>query len=184
MVLRMWVALALMTGLIGAAIMMGSPLLAFINLPSVLLVVGGLVAGLIWSYPMSEFGLVLQEQLTQPELSEERALAGHAFFSRAADLAIASGLVGTLIGLVQMLQNLEDPNAIGPAMAVALLTLFYGVVLGELIFRSAATDCLTRAGLITDVRSRRGFVTVYAALAMLMVLMLTFFVMLVSMASF
>lgn len=40
----------------------------------------------------------------------------------------AFGMVGTLIGLVQMLQNLSDPSAIGPAMAIALLTTFYGAV--------------------------------------------------------
>ena len=48
------------------------------------------------------------------------------------DFAIASGLVGTVIGLVNMLANLNDPSAIGPAMAVALLSILYGVILGEL----------------------------------------------------
>jgi chemotaxis protein MotA len=43
----------------------------------------------------------------------------------------AFGMIGTLIGLVQMLQNLSDPSAIGPAMAVALLTTFYGAVLAN-----------------------------------------------------
>jgi chemotaxis protein MotA len=43
----------------------------------------------------------------------------------------AMGMIGTLIGLVQMLQNMSDPSAIGPAMAVALLTTFYGAVLAN-----------------------------------------------------
>ena len=43
----------------------------------------------------------------------------------------AMGMIGTLIGLVQMLQNLSDPSAIGPAMAVALLTTFYGAILAN-----------------------------------------------------
>jgi chemotaxis protein MotA len=43
----------------------------------------------------------------------------------------AFGMIGTLIGLVQMLQNLSDPSAIGPAMAIALLTTFYGAVLAN-----------------------------------------------------
>ncbi len=43
----------------------------------------------------------------------------------------AFGMIGTLIGLVQMLKNLSDPSAIGPAMAVALLTTFYGAVLAN-----------------------------------------------------
>jgi chemotaxis protein MotA len=45
----------------------------------------------------------------------------------------AFGMIGTLIGLVQMLQNLSDPSAIGPAMAVALLTTFYGSCLANII---------------------------------------------------
>ena len=48
--------------------------------------------------------------------------------------APSMGMIGTLIGLVQMLQSLDDPASIGPAMAVALLTTFYGAVLAFLIF--------------------------------------------------
>jgi chemotaxis protein MotA len=44
----------------------------------------------------------------------------------------AMGMIGTLIGLVQMLQNMSDPAAIGPAMAVALLTTFYGAVIANI----------------------------------------------------
>lgn len=46
----------------------------------------------------------------------------------------AMGLIGTLIGLVQMLSNLQDPSTIGPSMAVALLTTFYGAVLANVVF--------------------------------------------------
>ena len=45
----------------------------------------------------------------------------------------AMGMIGTLVGLVQMLQNLSDPSAIGPAMAVALLTTFYGSLLANIV---------------------------------------------------
>jgi chemotaxis protein MotA len=44
------------------------------------------------------------------------------------------GLIGTLVGLVQMLGNLEDPSTIGPSMAIALLTTFYGAVLANMLF--------------------------------------------------
>ncbi len=47
--------------------------------------------------------------------------------------APAMGMIGTLIGLVQMLQNMSDPAAIGPAMAVALLTTFYGSLIANMI---------------------------------------------------
>ena len=53
---------------------------------------------------------------------------------RAGEVAPAMGLIGTLVGLVQMLGNLEDPSSIGPAMAVALLTTFYGAVLAHMVF--------------------------------------------------
>ncbi|MEZ5815092.1 MAG: MotA/TolQ/ExbB proton channel family protein [Alphaproteobacteria bacterium] len=52
---------------------------------------------------------------------------------RASEVAPAMGLIGTLVGLVQMLADLENPEAIGPAMAVALLTTFYGAILGTLV---------------------------------------------------
>lgn len=58
---------------------------------------------------------------------------------KCAEVAPAMGLIGTLIGLVQMLGNLNDPSAIGPAMAVALLTTFYGAILAYLVFSPLAT---------------------------------------------
>ncbi|HNR50586.1 MAG TPA: MotA/TolQ/ExbB proton channel family protein, partial [Deltaproteobacteria bacterium] len=47
--------------------------------------------------------------------------------------APAMGMLGTLIGLVQMLQSMSDPSSIGPAMAVALITTFYGSILANMI---------------------------------------------------
>ena len=60
-------------------------------------------------------------------------------------IAPAMGMVGTLIGLVQMLQNMSDPAAIGPAMAVALLTTFYGAVLANVLFLPMAGKLKTRS---------------------------------------
>ncbi|MEK9673840.1 MAG: MotA/TolQ/ExbB proton channel family protein [Rhodospirillaceae bacterium] len=57
---------------------------------------------------------------------------------RMAELSPAMGLIGTLIGLVQMLGNLDDPSKIGPSMAVALLTTFYGAVLSNMVFTPLA----------------------------------------------
>lgn len=57
---------------------------------------------------------------------------------KAAEVSPAMGLIGTLVGLVQMLGNLEDPSSIGPSMAVALLTTFYGAVLANLVFAPLA----------------------------------------------
>jgi chemotaxis protein MotA len=59
-------------------------------------------------------------------------------FRKAAEVSPAMGLIGTLIGLIQMLANLNDPNSIGPAMSVALLTTFYGAILATMVFSPLA----------------------------------------------
>ncbi|MFT4767474.1 MAG: chemotaxis protein MotA [Glaciecola sp.] len=63
----------------------------------------------------------------------ERHTWGAKVFSATADVAPAMGMIGTLIGLVQMLSNMSDPKSIGPAMAVALLTTLYGAMLANMI---------------------------------------------------
>ena len=55
-------------------------------------------------------------------------------FTKMATFSPAFGMIGTLIGLIQMLNKLSDPSTIGPAMAVALLTTFYGSILSALFF--------------------------------------------------
>lgn len=57
-----------------------------------------------------------------------RHVVGQDVFKFMEATAPAMGLIGTLVGLVQMLQNMADPSSIGPAMAVALLTTFYGAI--------------------------------------------------------
>lgn len=71
---------------------------------------------------------------TERKYMEEHHRVGQKIFMEMGKYAPAFGMVGTLIGLVQMLADLSDPDAIGPAMAVALLTTFYGAVLANLIF--------------------------------------------------
>jgi chemotaxis protein MotA len=66
-------------------------------------------------------------------LTVQRHTIGQNVFKGMGDAAPAFGMIGTLIGLVQMLASMEDPAAIGPAMAVALLTTLYGAVLANLV---------------------------------------------------
>jgi chemotaxis protein MotA len=66
-------------------------------------------------------------------LTLERHTQGQAIFKAIGDVAPAMGMIGTLIGLVQMLSNMDDPKQIGPAMAVALLTTLYGAVLANMV---------------------------------------------------
>lgn len=69
----------------------------------------------------------------------ERHTRSVSVLKKCAEVAPAMGLIGTLIGLVQMLGNLDDPGSIGPAMAVALLTTFYGAILAYLVFSPLAS---------------------------------------------
>lgn len=96
------------------------------------------------------------ERLMRKELHAiaERHAKGASVLRRAADVAPAMGLIGTLVGLVQMLGNLEDPSSIGPSMAVALLTTFYGAVLGNMVLAPLAGKLERKSddeGLINEV---------------------------------
>ncbi len=76
---------------------------------------------------------------TELENLEERHRNGAEIMNTMATYFPAMGMIGTLIGLVQMLQTMDDPSTIGPAMALALLTTFYGAVCANLI-------CIPMAG--------------------------------------
>jgi chemotaxis protein MotA len=65
---------------------------------------------------------------------QERHKTGRNVFEGMGQWAPAFGMIGTLIGLVQMMANMADPSAIGPQMAVALLTTFYGAVMANVLF--------------------------------------------------
>ncbi|MDD3815490.1 MAG: MotA/TolQ/ExbB proton channel family protein [Desulfocapsaceae bacterium] len=82
---------------------------------------------------------------TEISYVQERHNMGAAIFTALATYSPAMGMIGTLIGLVQMLQNMSDPNSIGPAMAVALLTTFYGAVLANVLFTPMAGKLKTRS---------------------------------------
>tara|TARA_R110002167_G_C12707356_1_gene655418 strand:- start:87491 stop:88258 length:768 start_codon:yes stop_codon:yes gene_type:complete len=66
-------------------------------------------------------------------LTEERHKTGVGIFKAMGDVAPAMGMIGTLVGLVAMLSNMDDPKSIGPSMAVALLTTLYGAVIANMI---------------------------------------------------
>jgi chemotaxis protein MotA len=196
------VDLATLIGLVGAlgviisAIFIGGSALMFLNMPSLLIVVGGTVLVVLMKFPLAHFlmamkigmkaffhkgenpdeliregvmlanvarkegvlGLENQEignaflkrgiqfcvDGHEPEfvrsmlnkdinLTIERHERGQAIFKAIADVAPAMGMIGTLIGLVQMLSNMDDPKKIGPAMAVALLTTLYGAIIANAI---------------------------------------------------
>ncbi|KMY55081.1 flagellar motor protein MotP [Bacillus sp. FJAT-27231] len=172
---------------------------SFIHLPSILIVLGGLTAGLLINFPLSEIKhlftvakqafreeeldlealiqrfvelsekarreglLTLEKELEKEEnpflrkgmllaidgieqdmlvdimnaeilALEERHRKKRSMLEKAGDYAPAWGMIGTLIGLVLMLKNLDDPTSLGPNMAVALITTLYGSLLANLVF--------------------------------------------------
>lgn len=101
-------------------------------------------------------GIMLIVDGTDPELvrnlletelafAEERHREGQGIFEAMGSFAPAYGMIGTLIGLINMLKRLDDPSAIGPSMAVALITTFYGSLLANLIFLPMANKLKLRS---------------------------------------
>lgn len=78
-------------------------------------------------------------------LTVQRHTTGQKVFKGMGSSAPAFGMIGTLIGLVQMLANMANPQDIGPAMAVALLTTLYGALLANLIFLPLADKLALRS---------------------------------------
>jgi len=76
---------------------------------------------------------------------QERHRLGSEIFTTMGTFAPAVGMLGTIIGLVQMLMQMEDPSQIGAPMAVALLTTFYGTLLANLLFLPVAGKLKTRS---------------------------------------
>ena len=144
--IRTMSALVVMMTTIVCAILMGGPLAHFVSVPGLLLFFSVTIGVVLWGNSLDDIAGGVSDWLGNRALDDAGRERCHRIFSQAANFAVASGFVGVLIGLVQMLQNLEDPSAIGPAMAMALLSLLYAVVFGEIILRSVAEDCLSPRG--------------------------------------
>lgn len=82
---------------------------------------------------------------TELDYVKNRHNLGAEVFTSMGTFAPAMGMIGTLIGLVQMLQSMDDPSSIGPAMAVALLTTFYGSIMANIMCMPVAGKLKTRS---------------------------------------
>ncbi len=82
----------------------------------------------------TEPDLIMDILETELQFIEERHKQGQEIIANMGNAAPAFGMIGTLIGLVIMLKNMDDPAAIGPGMAIALLTTMYGAILANIIF--------------------------------------------------
>ena len=167
------------TLLLIVSMLMGGPLAAFINLPSVLIVVGGMCFFSLAHHSPGEIKEAIQHALgTDPSPNLQKDLSVIATIRKT---TYGSGVAGTLIGLVQMLQSLDDPKSIGPAMAVAMLTVLYSVLLAEFLIDPMANRLLSRTN------SKEGSTTITPppqsahAVGMVFGIFLCFFVLILAM---
>jgi chemotaxis protein MotA len=91
----------------------------------------------------TEPDLIMDILETELRYVEERHNQGQEIISRMATTAPAFGMIGTLVGLVIMLKNMDDPAAIGPGMAIALLTTLYGSILANIFLDPIAAKLKT-----------------------------------------
>ncbi|MEP1934061.1 MAG: MotA/TolQ/ExbB proton channel family protein [Roseibium sp.] len=80
-----------------------------------------------------ELDFIRESMERERDLQLTRLSEGKRVFKALGDSAPAFGMIGTLVGLVQMLANMDDPAAIGPSMAIALLTTLYGALISNII---------------------------------------------------
>ena len=83
--------------------------------------------------------------MNDTKILKERHDTGQDIFKSLGASAPAFGMIGTLIGLIQMMASMSDPSQIGPSMAVALLTTFYGALLANLVFLPFADKLAIRS---------------------------------------
>ncbi len=81
---------------------------------------------------------------TELDYLDDRHSQDRAFYEKGAAFAPSFGMIGTLIGLINLLKSLDDPSAIGPAMAVALITTLYGSFMANLFFNPIANKLKVR----------------------------------------
>ncbi len=104
-----------------------------------------LVQGIQMAIDGMESSAIEDVMTTEIIYVEERHRLGADIFSTMGTFAPAVGMLGTIIGLVQMLMQMDDPSKIGGPMAVALLTTFYGTLLANLVFIPVASKLKTRS---------------------------------------
>ena len=120
----------------------------FHDITSIFIVVGGTLGLTIMSFPLSDTIKALGWAWycvvpPKPGADRDRVISdlkkGIFYFKKVKEYAIAFGWVGVLIGLVLMLKSMDDLAAIGPAMAICLLTALYGILGGYLVFLPIST---------------------------------------------
>jgi flagellar motor component MotA len=107
----------------------GASLLAYINFPAFIVVVVPPCLLAIAAFGLHSFGRSFAVAFQNVAATTKELKVALAFFNVLGRVVLLSGFIGTMIGLIAMLANIEDPEQIGPAMSIALVTLFYSLVL-------------------------------------------------------
>lgn len=131
-----------------AMMLLGGRLGVYLDIPSVVLVLGILFGGLLLSHGLiAPFVAVGHVFAPRGARTPDRLLASVAVLRRAGRLSWAAGVIGFLIGGVTMLWDLSDPSSIGAGLGVAMVAPLYGAVLAELLFFPLADALITRSHL-------------------------------------
>ena len=102
----------------------------FIDLPSLIIVVIPTLGLSIGNFSWKTYKQTWSIPFGNPENYEQSELIEtHKCVNYMGNMFVIMGLIGSLIGVVLILQNLDDPKMIGPAAAIAIMTLFYSVIL-------------------------------------------------------
>ena len=119
------------------------PMSIVFDLQSMLLALVLTAAASTWSFePASILEAVRAGTSTAP-ISPEQGARYSQILLRMSSISILAGVTGTLVGFVHMLMDMSDPTAIGPATAIGLLSIVYGVMFSELFFRPWSNHCLS-----------------------------------------
>jgi flagellar motor component MotA len=165
--------------LIVAGILLGGELRLFLDVPSVTIVFGCTVAFTFAYHSVGKTFAAFGAALGNTEVSGADAQVHIRVLSTVRVLASASGVMGSLIGLVNMLANMDDPKSIGPAMAVALLTVLYGVFIAEVCMGPLINRLRNRASALPSAEAPLKvtavtFVSMPAVLLAFFILLLSF----------
>ncbi len=117
------------------AMAFGSSVAIFFNLPSAIIVLCIGLGTVAFGHGVPSIGLLVRAAFGKVELGHTDEAATVA--QTASQSFVQAGWIGFLIGAVQMLANLDDPAKVGPAVAVALLTVFYGYTCSTLLWLPA-----------------------------------------------
>ena len=119
-------------GSLVAAMAMSSDVVLFLNAPSAIIVFAVGLGATLFAHGTRGLGLLMQAVGGDVETEDAQEAADTAL--SASKAFIGAGVLGFIVGVVAMLANLDDPSAIGPAVAVALLTVLYGCAMSTILW--------------------------------------------------